>query len=376
MSTYPVRLILDSGAYSCWKKGLELDVRKYGEFALKYIKYLEAVVNLDQIPGAFGRVPSPSEVEASAAQSFKNLEILRSMGVNAMPVFHQGERTYWLEKMLDSGFDYIGISPANDRTTKQKRVWLDSIFELLCSTKGFPEVKTHGFGMTAFPLIFRYPWYSADSVTWLLVGGYGGILYPTKYPDGSFAYDKSPLVLGLSERLDETGGMSKSAVQGGKHYRSLGDKTRKEIKRVIESEGFTLENLRDNYLERQRWNARYFKRAAEVHTVQKFVHSPSLFDETSSRGSKKNKFGPLRFVFTLTTSPTHSDLLQIEQARDRLVSYFYFTEGNAARVFPIKKYVKTGRLPYSKRGKAGAAQVIVSKESDLQLLPEGDRGAA
>ena len=45
-------------------------------------------------------------------------------------------------------------------STKDLLPWLDRIFSTyICDDKGFPKVKTHGFGLTT-SLMIRYPWYS------------------------------------------------------------------------------------------------------------------------------------------------------------------------------------------------------------------------
>jgi hypothetical protein len=154
-----VDLVLDSGAFSCWKRQEELKLDEYIEFCHLHKAYIWEQVNLDTIPGHFGKVPSPAEVEESAAKSHKNALLMRAAGLEPMPVYHMGERRYWLDKIIGDGFKYVGISPANDRTTKQKVEWLDEIFGHICGSKGFPQVKTHGFGVTALPILFRYPWY-------------------------------------------------------------------------------------------------------------------------------------------------------------------------------------------------------------------------
>ncbi len=334
-----VNLILDSGAYSCWKQGKSIDVHKYGEFLLKNEQYIWRAVNLDKIPGEFGRVPSPDEVEASAKEGFKNSNILRDMGVNAMPVFHMGERMYWLEKMVDEGFDYIGISPANDRTTKQKRVWLDEVFGLLCGKGGFPAVKTHGFGVTALPLLARYPWYSADSVTWMLVGGYGNILVPSYDKHGEPDYTQPPIVLGVSTRSTETAADNKSQP----HYMMLNKELKVLIDNYLDKGGFTIEDLGTDYGLRQQVCARFFKLAAQTYKRKPFENpSPGLFGSRDlGYGTSKDPFEHFRFIFSITNSQEMSDALNRENIEDRLATYYYFYTGDG---FSLDAYTSNGQI--------------------------------
>jgi hypothetical protein len=366
-----VDLILDSGAYSAWKKRESLTVDQYAEFINKHKSSLAHYVNLDRIPGEWGRVPSPSEVEASAQIGMENLLKLRKLGLLAMPVFHQGERLYWLEKMIDEGYSYIGISPANDRTTEQKQDWLDEIFGFLCGSRGYPHIKTHGFGVTALPLLFRYPWYSADSVTWLLVGGYGGILVPRTDVNGKHDYTVSPLVVQVSQRTN--GRPSAASLEPGKHFMSMGEASQKHILKYVEDEGFSMEKLKSEYLARQRVNCRFFKKAGQTYVPKPFVRQKrtlsNLFGSTSvtNFGSASNPWGNLKIVFTLTTSPEHSDILEDEGVRERLLTYYYFLKGEAP--FDIEDYVRTGRIDKSKkqlkrRSKAAKAAISDDDEED------------
>ena len=152
-----VALMLDSGAYSCWRRRQTVSLPEYIQFVQEHADCFDSVVNLDVIPSYPGRRPTVKEVEASAAASFDNLIKMREAEIEAVPVYHQGESRRWLDRMIDEGFDYIGISPANDRTTKQKIEWLDGAFGYLCGDAGYPEIKTHAFGATSPSILCRYP---------------------------------------------------------------------------------------------------------------------------------------------------------------------------------------------------------------------------
>lgn len=171
-------VMVDSGAYSEWVKGEPTDIPGYIDF-VKRKRYLGCmVVNYDIIPGRPGVPRTQDDVEESAKASYENLQLLKSHGIDAVPVFHQGERVYWLEKLLADGEPYIGISPMADLPTPTVRRWLDIIFTRLTNEDGTAIVKTHGFGMTAFALMRRYPWFSVDSATWAFLAAYGTILVP------------------------------------------------------------------------------------------------------------------------------------------------------------------------------------------------------
>ncbi len=348
-----VDLILDSGAYSAWKKQEDLDVYKYIEFIAKYQDVLFAYVNLDVIPGAWGMTPSIAQVEDSARKGWENANTIREAGFEAMPVYHMGERRYWLEKMVNEGFEYIGISPANDRTTEQKRVWLDEVFGFLCGKKGYPEVKTHAFGVTAIPLVYRYPWYSIDSTRWLLVGAYGQILVPPPNKAGKFDFTVSPDAMFIS---DQELGVNAQALGHGRHYQALGKEMRDYVDGYLTwladplenkyLEKFTVDELKGDYDARQRVNVRYFIEAMNAFPPQQFLGKKiGLFQESCVSTTKFGRESAINqrimMAFTINNSKKHSDILEDAGAQERLVSYYFLKDTPS---FDLREYVATGRM--------------------------------
>ena len=305
------------------------------DFVKKHDDCLHEVVNLDCIPGKYGRVPSAEEVEDSALQGWDNLMELDRAGIDAIPVYHQGERRYWLEKMIAEGYDYIGISPANDRTTSQKQKWLDEVFHYLCGENGFPEIRPHGFGFTALPLLRRYPWYSVDSSIWLKLGAHGDITVPRwgRQRD-QYDYTTSPEYIRVSERDEGK----------GQHLSSLTPTQRTYVLEYLDAERFDLEQLKRDHYYRMRANCRFFKRVMENYTPQPFRYDPSpLLEVATRRGSPECGWDSLRIVFGLTTDPGQSDVLADEGVKNRLLSYFNF-KGGEQSWFDVREYVKVGRF--------------------------------
>ena len=243
-------LVLDSGAFTAWSRGTPVDLDEYIAYIKANAEGVDHYVALDVIPGAFGVKPSPAEVEASASQGWENLIYMQREGLDPVPVFHQGERFWWLERMIQHGCKYIGISPANDRTTQQKRLWLDRVFELVCDSNGYPRVKTHAFGVTAVPLLTRYPWYSADSATWVLVAARGAILVP-KMLRGDFNYLVSPQVVFTSNKAKQS--LHKE------HWEQLSAARRQQATAFLAQAGVTPEQVRDSHRYRAMANVAFFR---------------------------------------------------------------------------------------------------------------------
>lgn len=243
-------LVLDSGAFTAWSKGQPVDIDEYCAYIKHNAEGIDHYVALDVIPGEFGRVPTPAEVEASAAQGWENLLYMQREGLDPVPVFHQGEQFKWLHRMIAHGCKYIGISPANDRTTGQKRVWLDRVFTEIVDKDGWPVVKTHAFGMTAVSLLMRYPWYSADSATWVLASGRGSIMVPHAH-DGEFLYSRTPQVIFTTPQAEA--GKSQKTL-----YRDLSPARREQVDRFVAEAGTTVEECRHHHKPRARVNAHFF----------------------------------------------------------------------------------------------------------------------
>ena len=344
-----VDLILDSGAFSAWKKGLEIDVDDYADFALAKMECLHKVVNLDRIPGEWGRVPSPAEVEGSAKHGMKNLKRLRKRGIDAMPVFHQGERFYWLDKMIGEGFDWIGISPANDRTTKQKRAWLDEVFTHLCGDHGYPQVKTHGFGVTALPIIFAYPWYSVDSTTWLLQPSYGKLHIPSPKPGGGYDFTKAPGVVAVSETR-EGRQASAQAMLPGEHIKTMGKSEREYVEQYVKDMGMDMGEMVEHFKFRCKLSAKFFLEMEKAYVPPPWRSKRDTFfgaHKATPHGTTENKWPRIRMFFTVPTSRQHSWALTQVGARDRLLTYFYFMDGQNSS-WSWEEYVQTGNISVDK----------------------------
>ncbi len=182
-------IMLDSGAYTAWRKGKEISIEAYAEFIHSLnLPRVDTVyvVNLDVIPGNPGVQITSDQVEESAELSLRNCLRLKQLGIISMPVYHQGERLYWLDKIAEE-FDYCGVSPANDKTPGQRLAWCDWVFDHMATR--YPLLKSHGFGVTTIGLMKRYPWYSCDSATAVLLAGKSGTVRLPRRSDDGNGYD-------------------------------------------------------------------------------------------------------------------------------------------------------------------------------------------
>jgi len=172
-----ISLIIDSGAFSAWSRGLKIDIDEYLEFCRdltkKYSFKNVEVVNLDKIPAKPGTAPTREQIQESAEISVENAEYMRKKGIIPMEVFHQGEDFSFLDTMIKRPENhYIGISPANDVGVPGRQAWLNQSFRRVELCGG---IRSHGFGVTSPSLMANNPWTSVDSATYSILAGYGGV---------------------------------------------------------------------------------------------------------------------------------------------------------------------------------------------------------
>lgn len=260
-------LILDSGAFSAWSRGAVIDIDEYIAFIIANCEHIDYYINLDVIPGSFGVIPTPQMVEESAQASWDNMLYMERAGLQPMPVFHMGESFKWLRKMMDHGSPYVGISPANDRPTLQKRLWLDRVFTEIADSSGKPRIRTHALGVTAIPLLSRYPWFSADSSAWTTATARGVIYVPRILTNGELDYGNSPLVIYMS-------GQKKLDGEDVRDYRTVHPHLRAHIDAYIKAAGTTIDEAKTSCVERARICAYFFKQYEELFQHPTTFHAP------------------------------------------------------------------------------------------------------
>lgn len=258
------KFFLDSGAYSAWSQGTEIDLEEYCAFIRANIDLIEVYACLDAIPGAPGRAATIQERQDAAERTWQNYLFMKNEGLDPLPVYHYGEDMRFLERMLDYGCEYIGIGGLVGIPGPSRQLWLDRVFTRLTDDKGQPLVKTHGFGMTAVPLVFRYPWYSIDSTTWIKITAAGGIYLPAMV-DGEFVFDQIPTTVAVSNK-------NPKQTQGGKHANSMGPSMRKILDRWLEVCGKTYAEVEESYYHRATCNVMFFKKLSELKANRPFEH--------------------------------------------------------------------------------------------------------
>lgn len=316
-----VDLMLDSGAYSAWSRNDDaLSVKKYIKYIRENERYLFAYVNMDQIPGVYGQRRTQSQVEESAAVGYKNLQVMKDAGLKPIPVFHQGERMHWLEKMIKDGEQYIGLSSVKESNSPEQRAWLDTIFSAITDAKGHPIIRTHGFGIANPMLLFRYPWYTVDATTWSMTPGFGQIIVPA-YVGGRPDYLRPP------RRIVVSGVQHKSTSSNKKQFEGMGDANRAAIEHFLNEEvGVTVTDARyDTGARRKAVIVYYIRLMEQLQGVTFNDRSTSFSSHLAHVDGKKGMSGMrLRMMFATAINRQWSSELNETGARTRLVSYYEF----------------------------------------------------
>lgn len=226
-----IKIFLDSGAYSAFSQGVTIDIGEYCD-------YIHRNSDIIEFPSVLDAIGDPDG-------TWRNQDAMERRGTNPLPCFHYGEPIEVLEYYI-SKYPYITIGGMVPISTPQLKIWLDRIWaDYLTEADGTPKVKVHGFGLTSLPLMFRYPWYSVDSSTWVQWAANGMILIP-----------------GKAGQVDVSNKSSRKK-QRGQHMDSVAPIETAAIENEIRSFNGDPDRLRDLYYSRWAWNAWAFPKYAE-----------------------------------------------------------------------------------------------------------------
>ena len=158
---YQFEVMLDSGAYSAYTRGIKLDVGDYAELLKEYGEYFKCYFNLDVV-GDF-------------EETWKNQDYLEGEGLKPIPVFHYGEPLEVL-LLISRGYSFIGLGGMVPIHQNKLDRWLGSIFRDKEGGETFKNTSFHGLGLTTISLLRKYPFESCDSTKWLIAKRWGEIL--------------------------------------------------------------------------------------------------------------------------------------------------------------------------------------------------------
>lgn len=220
------QVFLDSGAFSAFTLGAEIDLPTY----CNYIKKNTDIIRKDD--GLL--MASVLDGIGDPLRTWQNQKQMESLGVRPLPCFHFGEDERYLEYYINN-YEYITIGGMVPYSTKQLFIWLDRIWNrYLIDGSGNPKVKVHGFGLTSVPLMKSYPWYSVDSSRWIQAAVFGYILVNDK-----------PI------EISDKSGKRKTK---GAHLETITEIEKNELVKQLTEWGFDVESLAKNSYSRAIYN--------------------------------------------------------------------------------------------------------------------------
>jgi len=239
-----VRIFLDSGAFSAYMLGTEIDLDAY----LFYIRQNKDIIEQCSVLDGIG----------DPQKTYDNQVYMERNGIRPIPCFHYGEDERWLLHYLET-YDYISLGGMVPVSKPQLRQWLDRIWhDYLCDEKGRARVRVHGFGLTKLDLMWRYPWYSVDSTSWQQAGSNGLLILPPDARKFPVSHD-SP-----SRRVP------------GQHFNTISEAEQWAVYNTVSSRGFDFCRCQETYLARWAFNLAALD---EINTtLQNKTHGESGFE--------------------------------------------------------------------------------------------------
>jgi hypothetical protein len=221
------QVFLDSGAFSAYTLGVEIDLPTYCDY-IKRNRDIWRVEDGVVMASVLDGIGDP-------LKTFENQKHMEFLGAKPLPCFHAGEDERYLEYYVQN-YEYITLGGMVGSSTKQLCIWLDRIWDkYLTDGSGRPRLKVHGFGITAIPIMERYPWHSVDSSSWIQSAAFGSIITPKHGP------------MSVSEK-------SPSRHDAGQHISTLTPIEQNYVLQMLEDEGFTYERLSTVYESRAAYN--------------------------------------------------------------------------------------------------------------------------
>jgi len=147
-----VKTILDSGAYSAWKSGTDVD---YDDFILEAIEE-----GWDEV-AALDVIGDPVSSQACA------FDMKVQHHIDTLPVFHYGEPWEYLAKYKEHFNSRVAIGGIAGIGKQQKIKFVGQ-----CFARAYP-CSFHGFGVGDEDVLMEFPFASADTASWGSVHMYG-----------------------------------------------------------------------------------------------------------------------------------------------------------------------------------------------------------
>jgi hypothetical protein len=195
-------------------------VELYAEYCHEHLKEWDFYITFDY------RIHAPTV--------FKMTELLEKKGLRPVPVFHGDDGMDWFRRYVDKGYKLISVGLGGRKGWRRQQHYFDELFNEAAKN----NIRLHGLAVTSFTGMFKYPWYSVDSATWVKVGAYGKII----------TVDPVNRLIGQVHVTDHLADQPDMYVKMPRQVqRALRDK--------VEGHGFDFDKVRHSLAERCTYNA-------------------------------------------------------------------------------------------------------------------------
>jgi hypothetical protein len=174
---YPRQIMLDSGAFTAWKRGEYLSLDQLREYYARFVERDDGLfdqlwlINLDVITDD---TMTADDKKDAARRSDDNFRSLRSeFGNRVLPVFHQGEGEARLKEVIEQADDYLCVSPNNKLSEKRRWPWARLVNRALREFGS--KARTHGLATSGNVMVRKGGLLSGDSAAWARHGQFGTV---------------------------------------------------------------------------------------------------------------------------------------------------------------------------------------------------------
>lgn len=152
---YKPNIMLDSGAYSAWNSGKQINIHDYMQYIKDNEKWIETYISCDIMQDAEG--------------TFDRFNYMREQGFTPVPVFHYKTDEYWLDQYYEMGERYIALGSTIPELKKTLvRMWINEL------AVKYLDLEFHVLGTSRREILDHCDLHSCDSSGWIKTGTYRG----------------------------------------------------------------------------------------------------------------------------------------------------------------------------------------------------------
>lgn len=175
-------------------------------------------------------------VKDDPVATYNNTQFLHENGVHPIPVFRCGDNIDIL-KYYATNYSYIAIT--NFAKMGHHDGIIDYLNQLWVNHLYKPGLKVHALGLNSIPVMNRYPWYSADTDSWIKTATCGSIILP----------DGTCVPIGKESVL---------VYKDGQHFQNMAQVESEHVRSIVEKAGFDIDRMANHFESRAIFNIRSF----------------------------------------------------------------------------------------------------------------------